>query len=209
LALIKQKLASDLRRKQKLLLVLDLDHTVVHASVDPRAKACVDNVTGIEFELNNRTHYVKLRPGVHSFLECLNPFFDIQIFTWGTRQYAEMIVSALDPDGQTAMHNKVPPQKQLERLLPVCESMALILDDSACVWRDLLPNLIEIRKFIFFPVRSEYAHGHAQASPASVFLDDGFDQQTLKNNERDNVLPSIQKLLVRLHREYYSSSATS
>lgn len=36
LALIKQKLADDLRRNLKLLLVLDLDHTVVHASVDPR-----------------------------------------------------------------------------------------------------------------------------------------------------------------------------
>ena len=120
-------------------------------------------------------------------------------------------ITARDDIGeQSVVDNKLPPQKQLERLLPVCESMALILDDSAAVWRDLLPNLIEIRKFIYFPIRSEYAHGQANtACSSSVFLDDGFELEMLQKNERDNVLPSIQRLLIRLHQDYFSSPETA
>lgn len=203
-----------------------------------RAKSCLNNSTIVEFELNQRMHYVKLRPGVHTFLKTLHAYFDIQIFTWGTREYAEKVVAVLDPDGQgtlssfllrfilmlksvikgrmtarddiddaVATNQKIPPQKQLERLLPVCESMALILDDSAGVWRNLQRNLVEIRKFVFFPVGSEFAHGRAGggSSSASLFLDDGFDAPTLQCNERDNVLTSIQTLFIRLHRLFYAS----
>eukprot|EP00474_Spongospora_subterranea_P010338 CRZ10796.1 hypothetical protein [Spongospora subterranea] len=217
---LKKSLGDELRSRRKLLLVLDLDHTLVHATVDPRAKACVDDKNTVEFRLSGRPHYVKLRPGTHSFLTNLHNYFDIQVFTWGVREYAERIVNALDPDGQVIkgritarddlemelVNRRTPPQKQLERLIPVCRSMALIVDDSAGVWRDFRSNLIEIRKFIYFPIGCEYAHGRAGTSsfgaPDEVH---GFEPAVLQNHEQDNVLAGIERILIQVHEQYFRS----
>ncbi|CEP02725.1 unnamed protein product (mitochondrion) [Plasmodiophora brassicae] len=216
LEVMRTRLADDLRSRRKLLLVLDLDHTIVHATVDSRARECLDR--GVhEFKLDGRTHYVKLRPGAHAFLQSLKDLFDIQVFTWGIRNYAVEVVSLLDPDhtiikerivarddigiGQRNRLLSQHQQKRLERVLPVCGSMALVLDDSPGVWADLRPNLIEIRKFVFFPA-SEYAHGAVQNFSSGT--GNSFDMGVLARNDRDNVLLSMERVLKRIHTMFYS-----
>jgi TFIIF-interacting CTD phosphatase-like protein len=113
---------------RKLHLVLDLDHTLVHATSDHRAQqyahghanhnpmlrtlllpfhgepvaAPLGTTAGFSAASSTTTtpptrqiqwmqHYVKLRPHIKEFLTSLAPFYEITVYTAGTRQYAEEI----------------------------------------------------------------------------------------------------------------------
>lgn len=91
-----------LAEKKKLHLVLDLDHTLVHATADPRARKFLDrdDVRSLILPSNEpgaphtwTFHCVKLRPHVKEFLE--NPKYEISVYTAGTRLYAEQITMVL------------------------------------------------------------------------------------------------------------------
>lgn len=91
-----------LAEKKKLHLVLDLDHTLVHATGDPRAQQFLnrDDVRSLILPTNEdgapqswAFHCVKLRPYVKEFL--LNPNYEISVYTAGTRLYAEQITMVL------------------------------------------------------------------------------------------------------------------
>ena len=91
-----------LTEKKKLHLVLDLDHTLVHATADPRAQQFLyrDDVRSLILPTNESGapqswafHCVKLRPHVKEFLS--NPNYEISVYTAGTRLYAEQITMVL------------------------------------------------------------------------------------------------------------------
>jgi len=109
--------------QRRLSLVLDLDHTLVHATSDARARRYLDvsnqkgapcrdirtinlpmfeganlaTVSEIDRTRNHRwsTHYVKLRPHVKDFLEGVQAMYELTVYTAGTRQYAEEIAMVL------------------------------------------------------------------------------------------------------------------
>lgn len=87
-----------LSEQRKLSLVLDLDHTLVHATADPRASQ-YDDRDDVRMLLlpteNGMTmhHRVKLRPHLKVFLE--QPHYEITVYTAGTRLYAEQITMVL------------------------------------------------------------------------------------------------------------------
>lgn len=102
-----------LLKKKKLSLVLDLDHTLVHATSDPRARQHLASNLGTVRTLRLpvvletppgiqapppppqqqmwMTHYVKLRPHLKEFMENVQPYYELTVYTAGTRQYAEEI----------------------------------------------------------------------------------------------------------------------
>jgi RNA polymerase II subunit A-like phosphatase len=103
-----------LLKQQKLSLVLDLDHTLVHATSDPRARQfCDDDVRTLRLPImegmpnqqhhnnnNNKNvvwmqHFAKLRPHVREFLEIVQPMYELTVYTAGTRHYAEEITIVL------------------------------------------------------------------------------------------------------------------
>ena len=94
----------------KLSLVLDLDHTLVHATADPRARQFfqkedvrtlrLPTMEGIQGALPPGTapfmqHYAKLRPHIKTFLETVKADYELTVYTAGTRQYAEEITVVL------------------------------------------------------------------------------------------------------------------
>jgi TFIIF-interacting CTD phosphatase-like protein len=102
----------------KLCLVLDLDHTLVHATSDPRASQYHDKpdvrtlrlpmMEGMPGQLQQQQqqqqhpgamlwmqHHVKLRPHIKEFLENVQPDYELTVYTAGTRQYAEEITIVL------------------------------------------------------------------------------------------------------------------
>jgi len=103
--------------QKKLSLVLDLDHTLVHATSDTRARKYlaehhgdVRTITLPMFEgadpatkkgMDPRhahlrsQHYVKLRPRVKEFFEGVQDTYEVSVYTAGTRQYAEEIAMVL------------------------------------------------------------------------------------------------------------------
>ena len=107
---------SRLRRSRKLSLVLDLDHTLVHCALDPRACAFVgrgdvrtfllphggssgrgegcDGGSVFDHKVGHR-HYLKLRPGLVPFLRRASEMYELSIYTAGTRGYAMKVAHAV------------------------------------------------------------------------------------------------------------------
>jgi RNA polymerase II subunit A-like phosphatase len=93
--------------QKKLCLVLDLDHTLVHATADPRARTHYLNRQDVRTLILPVTmdepwmppwwmqHYIKLRPHIKDFLLEAQPLYEISVYTAGTRLYAEHVTMVL------------------------------------------------------------------------------------------------------------------
>uniref|UniRef100_A0AAV1TGF9 FCP1 homology domain-containing protein n=1 Tax=Peronospora matthiolae TaxID=2874970 RepID=A0AAV1TGF9_9STRA len=83
------------RNAPKICLVLDLDETLVHCSVDevkdPHMQFPV-TFNGVEYTVN-----VKKRPHMEYFLKCASKLFEIVVFTASHQVYAEKLMNMLDP----------------------------------------------------------------------------------------------------------------
>lgn len=164
---------------KQLSLVLDLDHTLVHATDDPQAAAIlqhspenVDLSSVTSFSLpssrpshrNADTMHLKLRPNLAEFLERVAVKFNLHIYTMGSRAYADRVARLIDPDnrffgGRITSREDFPEgkcnQKNIERLFPCDDSMALIVDDREDVWitsagQSYMPNLIRAYPYHFW-----------------------------------------------------------
>jgi hypothetical protein len=94
IAFLRQQSATRQSHRRKKTLVLDLDETLVHASVVGGADC--DLIT--EVFLNGRSclYYVKKRPHLDLFLETVAAWYRLAIFTASVHQYADAVVSWLD-----------------------------------------------------------------------------------------------------------------
>jgi RNA polymerase II subunit A-like phosphatase len=154
--------------RRKLALVLDLDHTLLHATPDKRVaergwdKASPDIYTIELREKGTRRppvhHYIKLRQGVAELLKQCHECYQLYIYTHGTRQYAEAIAKVIDPtqayfQGRIISRSDNPDgmqHKELSQMFPCDDSMALILDDRMDVWPTNLDNLIKVKPYHYF-----------------------------------------------------------
>lgn len=115
-----------LRETKKLVLVVDLDQTVIHCGVDPtigdwsrdpgnpnynalqdvKSFALEDEPILPSFYFGPKPptrkswYYVKLRPGLKEFFEAVSPHFEMHIYTMATRSYALEIAKIIDPTGE-------------------------------------------------------------------------------------------------------------
>uniref|UniRef100_K3WRP9 RNA polymerase II subunit A C-terminal domain phosphatase n=1 Tax=Globisporangium ultimum (strain ATCC 200006 / CBS 805.95 / DAOM BR144) TaxID=431595 RepID=K3WRP9_GLOUD len=152
---------------KKLSLVLDLDHTLLHAV---RAADVVGEVPKTEDThfffipgMHNQQHVVKLRPGLSTFLRELSVLYDLFIYTHGTRLYAEQIASIIDPKGTFFQHRIVArtdtPEmghKSLKLLFPSSDDkMILVLDDRIDVWKENEGNVFLIEPYHYFKCTAE------------------------------------------------------
>ncbi|CAI5708459.1 unnamed protein product [Peronospora farinosa] len=165
-----KKFDSDNIRRQlgakKLSLVLDLDHTLLHAVRVDDVVGEIVKTDGIHFFFIPglaQQHVVKLRPGLTEFLTELSVLYDLFIYTHGTRLYAEQIVKIIDPD-ETYFMNRIVARtdtpdmlhKSLKLLFPSCDdSMILVLDDRIDVWKDNEWNVFLIEPYHYFKCTSE------------------------------------------------------
>lgn len=114
-----------LLNEEKLSLVVDLDQTVIHVTVDPTVAEWMSDPTNPNYEALKdvrsfileepamiplgykgpipppikRWYYVKLRPGLSDFLAKMSKKYEMHIYTMATRQYAKSIAKIIDPDG--------------------------------------------------------------------------------------------------------------
>ena len=157
---------------KKLSLVVDLDQTIIHATVDPtvaewqrdpsnpnydavkdvRAFQLVDDGPGGR----GCWYYIKLRPGLEDFLEKISQYFELHIYTMGTRAYAENIAKIIDPKRRIFSDRILSRDesgsmtaKNLKRLFPVDTKMVVIIDDRGDVWH-WSPNLVKVSPYDFF-----------------------------------------------------------
>merc|ERR1719369_75689 len=90
------------RRKDKT-LVLDLDETLVHSSLNFTKDADFTFDINIP-ESGNRTVYVKTRPYLSQFLRCASSLFEVVVFTASPTRYAHRVIDCLDPEHQYFDH---------------------------------------------------------------------------------------------------------
>eukprot|EP00467_Chlorarachnion_reptans_P000381 CAMPEP_0114488802 /NCGR_PEP_ID=MMETSP0109-20121206/1528_1 /TAXON_ID=29199 /ORGANISM="Chlorarachnion reptans, Strain CCCM449" /LENGTH=814 /DNA_ID=CAMNT_0001665227 /DNA_START=137 /DNA_END=2581 /DNA_ORIENTATION=+ len=158
-----------LRNSEKLALVLDIDHTILQATPDPRIEIFKDypQLWKDIYQLPNCRTFVKLRPGLMKMLDSLKPFYDISIYTHGTRNYADGVVALL---GERRFYNRVCrndfapvrvrtkrgankkiKDKDLGDLLNCDSDLVLILDDKPEVWSgSSRSHVLPALPFIFF-----------------------------------------------------------
>lgn len=90
------------RRCPRTTLVLDLDETLVHSSLEPCDDA--DFTFTVNFSQQNHTVYVRCRPHLHDFMERVASLFEIIIFTASQSIYAEQLLNVLDPKRRIFRH---------------------------------------------------------------------------------------------------------
>lgn len=157
---------------RRLSLVVDLDQTIIHATVDPTVGEWKEDKDNPNYQalkdvrqfqliddgpgMRGCWYYIKLRPGLEDFLQNVAELYELHIYTMGTRAYAQNIADIIDPTrklfGDRILSRDESGSltaKNLQRLFPVDTKMVVIIDDRGDVWR-WSPNLIKVSPYDFF-----------------------------------------------------------
>ena len=162
---------------RKLMLVLDIDHTLLHTTDDPALSLVDPHLLPPSIHhfalphplsplLPPHRHYLNLRPHLTHFLSSLAPLYDLHIYTMGSRPYAQHILPLLDPSGQLVKGRVVTRSeseggvKVLERMCACDETMCVIVDDRVDVWSgDKRGSVVRALEYRYFAGREVYDRG--------------------------------------------------
>ncbi|KAI8328501.1 hypothetical protein BC941DRAFT_385470 [Chlamydoabsidia padenii] len=202
---LEQEDATRLLKERKLILVVDLDQTIVHATWDPTVGEWMADENNAnheatkdirQFKLPESTmvYYLKLRPGTAEFLKKLSDIYELHVYTMGTRQYADAVVNEIDPDHtifqdrimsrdendrKSKSENRSSTKKSLDRLFSSDKSMVAIIDDRLDVW-DYSPHLVHIKPYVFFK-------GTGDINSPFANKKESLDQKQSTEGEKDGV----------------------
>ncbi|XP_071957409.1 RNA polymerase II subunit A C-terminal domain phosphatase-like [Antedon mediterranea] len=149
-----------LLKHHKLVLVVDLDQTLIHTTMEA-VSATMKDVH--HFQLWNcgpqsLWYHTRIRPGCKAFLEEVSKYYELHIFTMGARMYAHTIASFLDPNQKYFSHRILSRDECFDRnlktanlgsIFPCGDSMVCIIDDREDVWSNA-PNLIHVKPYCYF-----------------------------------------------------------
>lgn len=145
------------RERKTVTLVLDLDETLVHSSLEHCDDA--DFTFPVFVDLKEYTVYVKKRPYLREFLERVSEMFQVFIFTASQSIYAKQLLDVLDPDGKIISHRAYREScvfadgtytKDLT-VLGVDLAKVAIIDNSPQVFRLQVNNGIPIKSWFSDP----------------------------------------------------------
>ncbi|KAF7151388.1 hypothetical protein RHSIM_Rhsim02G0152500 [Rhododendron simsii] len=135
-------------------LVLDLDETLVHSTLEHCEDA--DFTFPVFFNMKEHKVYVKQRPYLRMFLERVAGMFEIVVFTASQSIYAEQLLDILDPDGkliarrayrESCIFSNGSYTKDLT-VLGVDLAKVAIIDNSPQVFRLQVNNGIPIKSWL-------------------------------------------------------------
>ncbi|CAJ1975626.1 unnamed protein product [Sphenostylis stenocarpa] len=147
-------------RRKSITLVLDLDETLVHSTLEHCDDA--DFTFTVFFNMKEYTVYVKQRPYLHTFLERVSEMFEVVIFTASQSIYAKQLLDILDPDGrfisrrmyrESCLFSDGNYTKDLT-ILGVDLAKVAIIDNSPQVFRLQVNNGIPIKSWFDDPLDS-------------------------------------------------------
>ncbi|CAN6358986.1 unnamed protein product, partial [Urochloa humidicola] len=87
---------------KNIVLVLDLDETLVHSKLQPCDD--FDFTLQVFFNMEDHTVYVRQRPHLQMFLHQVAQMFEVVVFTASESVYAEPLLDKLDPDRKLISH---------------------------------------------------------------------------------------------------------
>lgn len=149
-------------------LVLDLDETLVHCTVEPNTPN-VDMVFPVVFHGTEYQVHVKKRPYLEEFLKRVHKDFEVVVFTASQRVYADELLDRIDPDKTFIKHRMF-----RESCLPVEGNY---LKDLNVLGRDL-SNMVLVDN-------SPHAFGYQvdNGIPIESWFEDPNDTELLKLEE--------------------------
>ncbi|XP_015772091.1 PREDICTED: RNA polymerase II subunit A C-terminal domain phosphatase-like [Acropora digitifera] len=142
---------------RKLSLVVDLDQTLIHTTME----LIPENMKDVHhFQLPGYPvwYHTKIRPGALEFLSRVSTLYELHIFTMGSRVYAHTIARLLDPEGKLFAYrirsrdecfNAFSKSPDLRSLFPCGDGMVCIIDDREDVWNSA-QNLIHVKPYQYF-----------------------------------------------------------
>jgi RNA polymerase II subunit A-like phosphatase len=207
----KQRLLST----KKLSLVLDLDHTLVHAATNPAMQLpspLPPDVHVFTLPGSSMNYYIKCRPRLAEFLEGLKSKFEVHLYTMGTRAYATKVASLIDPTSAVFNHRILSRDdckdmnfKNLKRLFPFDDSMVLIVDDRDDVW-NRSQNLIKVDPYLYFLGCAEVngpAGSNMTAAAANTQHSPPKPATVNEKDKEDTALVQVHDVLNEVHRIFY------
>mmetsp|Transcript_14247 Transcript_14247/g.21532 ORF Transcript_14247/g.21532 Transcript_14247/m.21532 type:complete len:313 (-) Transcript_14247:14-952(-) len=99
-ASVSRKIESRLQRNRskKKTLILDLDETLIHTSLKPTKYG--KNIILEFYEEKDIIRFnVSVRPHLHTFLNTIQQWYKVVVFTAGTKDYADAVIDQIDPSG--------------------------------------------------------------------------------------------------------------
>ncbi|XP_045133470.1 RNA polymerase II subunit A C-terminal domain phosphatase-like isoform X2 [Portunus trituberculatus] len=147
----------NLLKQQKLVLLVDLDQTLIHTTND-NIPANLKDVYHFQLSAGGPWYHARIRPHTRTFLENISKYFELHISTFGVREYAHHIAHFLDPDhklfGQRILSrneclNLMSKKANLDSLFPCGDNLVCIIDDRTDVW-NFSPNVVQVAPYHFF-----------------------------------------------------------
>lgn len=147
-----------LHRNRKLVLMVDLDQTLIHTTEQHCQRMSNKGIFHFQLGRGEPMLHTRLRPHCKDFLEKIAKLFELHVFTFGSRLYAHTIAGFLDPEKKLFSHRILSRDEcidpfsktgNLRNLFPCGDSMVCIIDDREDVWK-FAPNLITVKKYIYF-----------------------------------------------------------
>lgn len=196
----------------RLMLVLDIDNTLLHSSTDNEIHEGMPDVHIFTAECN--TFHVKLRPHLRWFLDTMEGLFHMAIYTAGTYCYAKHIEKIIDPDGRYfkgrvySARDHREGVKSLYNLLPLdAIDHTIVLDDRIDVWdRTQHRHILPVRPYVYWKSGIDY-----NDVPGAIFgqipnagVNAGHHQPGLEKVERDCQLVCSGETLARIYFHHFT-----
>ncbi|KAG5452745.1 hypothetical protein CSKR_202287 [Clonorchis sinensis] len=156
---------------RKLVLLVDLDETVLHTTNDPQAYR-YKNVSRYCLPGSPLVYHTSFRPHLKAVLDRLSKYYQMHICTFGNRMYAHQLAGMIDPKRRYFSHrilsrdecfNPVTKSANLKALFPRGLNLVCIIDDRGEVW-EWSPHLIQVKPYRFFQDACDTKH-FAWSSP--------------------------------------------
>lgn len=187
-----------LLKQRKMLLILDLDYTLVHTVQFKNFAKYEDKYPDIYSYENPQIakHLIKLRPQARKFIKTISEKFIIGFYTNGDQAYAEFVAKTLDPECILILAGVFgnPDEKSVSKFLEhwkhddVPQHLCAIVDDRNDVWQENQRTKVQMIEPFFFWIEDETEPGFP-----------GVHETSLKDEE----LLAIQQRLLEKHAKFF------